>query len=39
MTGPDEAFEALGQIKSEFAVFCNVHGMVSEADTRAKVID
>src|SRR5438552_2733983 len=39
MTHPDVALEALRQIIADFADFCRVHGSVSEADTRAKVID
>ena len=39
MPDPDESLEALRRIKEEFANFCNLHGMVTEADTRAKVID
>lgn len=35
----NEGLEALRAIKGEFADFCSVHGNVSEADTRAKVID
>jgi len=35
----DEGLEALRAIKDEFAEFCALHGNVSEADTRAKVID
>lgn len=37
--GADQALEALHRIRSEFDAFCAVHGEVSEADTRAKVID
>jgi hypothetical protein len=39
MTHPDRALEALREIIGDFANFCSVHGSVSEADTRAKVID
>jgi hypothetical protein len=39
MSNADQAIESLRQIKSEFSAFCNVHGAVSEADTRSKVID
>jgi hypothetical protein len=35
----DEAVEALRGIRAEFAEFCASQGAVSEADTRAKLID
>jgi hypothetical protein len=36
---PDAALEALRGLISEFRAFCCDHGNVTEADTRAKVID
>src|SRR5262245_34172221 len=39
MSNADQAIDSLRQIKLEFCAFCNVHGAVSEADTRCKVID
>lgn len=36
---PDAALEALRGISGEFRTFCEQRGHVSEADTRAKVID
>jgi hypothetical protein len=39
MNDPDEALTKLKQIGEEFAAFCKHAGEVSEADTRAKVID
>jgi hypothetical protein len=35
----DEGLEKLRAIAEEFGAFCDVRGAVSEADTRAKVID
>lgn len=39
MTSADEALARLNEITLQFADFCREHGRVSEADTRAKVID
>jgi hypothetical protein len=39
MLAADEAIEALRAIKREFTEFCALNGNVTEADTRAKVID
>jgi hypothetical protein len=39
MSNPDIGLEALRTIRNEFHNFCKLHGSVSEADTRAKVID
>jgi hypothetical protein len=39
MTNSESALVALRKIKSDFTEFCNQHGKVSEADTRAQVID
>src|SRR6266511_617207 len=39
MTTVDEALETLKALAIEFADFCAQHGNVSEADTRAKLID
>ncbi len=39
MTSPDHSLEALRRIKHEFRDFCRVHGKITEADTRANVID
>ena len=36
---PDDALAALQHMKEEFEAFCRLKGNVSEADTRAKVID
>ena len=36
---PDRAYENLISITKEFEEFCSLKGSVSEADTRAKVID
>lgn len=36
---PDEALERLEAIGVEFSEFCSQRGRVSEADTRAKVVD
>lgn len=39
MVTVDEALEALREIKEEFTDFCSLQGKVTEADTRAKVVD
>lgn len=39
MNDPDSALKALLDICSEFKKFCEAKGHVSEADTRAKIID
>lgn len=39
MADLDEKLDALRQITAEFADFCALRGAVTEADTRAKVID
>jgi hypothetical protein len=39
MGHPDVALQRLGRIKEDFAAFCAARGSVSEADTRAKLID
>jgi len=39
MINPDEAIDNLRQVISSFEAFCKVHGNVTEADTRANVID
>jgi hypothetical protein len=39
MTTVDDALEKLQALATEFAAFCAKHGNVSEADTRAKLID
>ena len=39
MGDPDSALQRLKQIEQEFAAFCAARGTVSEADTRAKLID
>jgi hypothetical protein len=39
MVHPDEALTILNQVKKDFDQFCQLKGNVSEADTRAKVID
>ncbi len=39
MVTSDEALAALADIEEEFAAFCAVQGRVTEADTRAKLID
>lgn len=39
MTNADEALAALRRIRIEFQDFCSAHGKVTEADTRAQVID
>ncbi len=36
---PDEALEILKKAKSDFENFCALHGEVTEADTRANLID
>jgi predicted type IV restriction endonuclease len=36
---PTEALTRLKEIRTAFAAFCNAQGGVTEADTRAKVID
>jgi hypothetical protein len=39
MIDPDKGFEALSEIYTSFGQFCKMRGQVTEADTRAKVID
>lgn len=39
MISPDDGFKALSEIYTEFGKFCQKRGQVSEADTRAKIID
>ncbi len=39
MVDPDKCFAALSDIYTSFGEFCRVRGQVTEADTRAKVID
>ena len=39
MDNADDALKALGEIQQTFQDFCKLDGAVSEADTRAKVID
>ena len=39
MVHPDYALDALQQVKQEFQQFCELKGNISEADTRAKIID
>jgi hypothetical protein len=39
MVNPDEALATLQQVKTDFSQFCEMKGNVSEADTRAKIID
>lgn len=39
MGNPDEAIDCLRRVIQEFKEFCSQQGNVSEADTRAKVID
>lgn len=39
MTDVDAGLEQLRLIAAEFAAFCAKHGQVTEADTRAKVVD
>lgn len=39
MQNPDDSLDALRRIRSEFRDFCALNGAVTEADTRAKVID
>ena len=39
MVHPDEALATLNQVKKDFNQFCELKGNVSEADTRAKIID
>ncbi len=39
MAASDDSLEALRNIMADFTAFCAAHGAVSEADTRAKVID
>lgn len=39
MSHPDKALATLHEIAKEFKTFCDGRGRVSEADTRAKVID
>jgi len=36
---PDKAYEVLTQIYNEFGDFCKTRGLVSESDTRVKIID
>lgn len=38
-TSPDDSLEKLKGITAEFSAFCEAHGAVTEADTRAKVSD
>lgn len=39
VNNPDTAFQAFLEICDEFKMFCDARGHVSEADTRAKIID
>jgi hypothetical protein len=39
MDDPDKCLAALSEIYTSFGNFCKVRGQVTEADTRAKVID
>jgi len=39
MLNPDTAIENLRKIKIDFKEFCRIHGKVTEADTRANIID
>lgn len=39
MVRPDEALTTLDQVRRDFNQFCELKGNVSEADTRAKIID
>ena len=39
MINPDDALTAFKKIYEEFKEFCEKRGAVSEADTRAKIID
>ena len=39
MVHPDDALATLNQAKNDFREFCESKGNVSEADTRAKIID
>jgi len=39
MVHPDEALTTLDQVRRDFNQFCELKGNVSEADTRAKIID
>lgn len=39
MSTSDEALSALIKIRADFAAFCDLHGNVTEADTRSKIID
>ena len=39
MDNPDDALTALKGVKQDFQEFCNSKGNISEADTRAKIID
>ena len=39
MVHPDDALTTLHQVKKDFQQFCKSKGNVSEADTRAKIID
>jgi len=39
MVDPDGGYRALSDIYDEFGTFCHKRGQVTEADTRAKVID
>ena len=39
MQTPDQALENLRKIQSEFKEFCAKHGAITEADTRANLID
>lgn len=39
MVHPDDSLTRLNQIKKDLQQFCESKGSVSEADTRAKIID
>ena len=39
MVHPDDALTTLQQVKQDFQHFCELKGNISEADTRAKIID
>ena len=39
MIDPDSAFDTLSKVYEDFGEFCQKRGQISEADTRAKVID
>lgn len=39
MLTPDDALQALRSICADFKSFCDSHGKVTEADTRANLID